>query len=173
MTAWPDPVERVASFLREAGAEARLEEFADGTPTAQAAADAVGCGLDQIVKSLVFVCGASPVVALVPGDRRGDGDKVARAAGASSARIARAREVEEATGFPPGGVAPFGLPSGIRVLVDQSLLTHPVVWAGGGSDRHMVRVSPRELTRLTRAETDDLVQDTYDDRDRPNADKEL
>ena len=54
---WPDPVERVAVFLRTAGAEARLEEFESATPSAQAAADAIGCALEQIVKSLVFVCG--------------------------------------------------------------------------------------------------------------------
>ena len=55
-TPWPDSVGRVSAFLRETGAEARIEEFAEGTPTAQAAADAVGCDLAQIVKSLVFLC---------------------------------------------------------------------------------------------------------------------
>ena len=172
MTAWPEPVERVAAYLRSTGAEARLEEFSGGTPTAEAAADAAGCGLDQIVKSLVFVCDGAPVVALVPGDRRADEAKIARVVGASSARIARAREVEAATGFPPGGVAPFPLPGGCRVLLEQSLLAHDVVWAGAGSDRHMVRLSPRELARLTRAEGADLVQDTYDSADQADADKE-
>jgi prolyl-tRNA editing enzyme YbaK/EbsC (Cys-tRNA(Pro) deacylase) len=171
-TGRPRSVDRVADYLRVAGAEARLEEFSVGTPTAQAAADAVGCGLDQIVKSLVFVCDGDVVLALVPGDRRADSDKVAGAAGAPAARIAKAREVEEATGFPPGGVAPFGLPRGIRVVLEQSLLSHPVVWAGGGSDRHMVRLSPRELARLTRAEGADLVQDAYDSPDHADADKE-
>jgi prolyl-tRNA editing enzyme YbaK/EbsC (Cys-tRNA(Pro) deacylase) len=170
VNAWPEPVERVAAYLRGAGAEARLEEFAVGTPTAEAAADAVGCGLDEIVKSLVFVCDDAPVVALVPGDRRADGGKVARAAGAATARIARAGEVQEATGFAPGGVAPFPLPAGCRVVLEQSLLTHTVVWAGAGSERHMVRLSPAELARLTRAQEADLVQDAYDSTD--DADKE-
>ena len=53
---WPEPVERVAVFLRAAGAESRLEELASDAATAQAAAEAIGCALDQIVKSLVFVC---------------------------------------------------------------------------------------------------------------------
>jgi Cys-tRNA(Pro) deacylase len=172
MTAWPEPVERVATYLRTTGAEARLEEFAVGTPTAEAAADAAGCGLDQIVKSLVFVCDEAPVVALVPGDRRGDAAKVARAVGARSARIARAREVEAATGFAPGGVAPFPLPAECRVVLEQSLLSHDVVWAGAGSERHMVRLSPRELARLTRAQASDLVQDAYDSPEDADADKE-
>jgi len=61
---WPDPVERVAAFLREVGAEARLEELPEDSPTAEAAADAIGCTLSQIVKSLVLVCDGAPVVAL-------------------------------------------------------------------------------------------------------------
>ena len=85
---WPEPVERVAAFLREAGVEARLEEFESGTATADDAARAAGCTLGQIVKSLVLLCDGRPVVALVPGDRRADPDKIARAAGAREARIA-------------------------------------------------------------------------------------
>ena len=167
---WPDPVQRVAEYLQRSGAEARLEEFASGTPTAEAAAEAAGCGLDQIVKSLVFMCDGTPVVALVPGDRRGDPVKIARAAEATTARIATAREVTEATGFPPGGVAPFPLPAACRVVIEQSLLAHSVVWAGAGSSRHMVRLAPAELARLTRARGGDLVQDAYDSTD--DADKE-
>ena len=108
--AWPEPVERVASYLRAAGAEVRVEEFANGTPTAQAAAKAVGCDLAQIVKSLVFDCDGRKVVVMVPGDRRADSEKIALAAGCSFARIAGAEEVSDATGFDPGAVAPFPLP---------------------------------------------------------------
>ena len=157
--AWPDPVERVAAFLREAGAEARLEEFKAGTPTAEAAAEAVGCGLDQIVKSLVLVCDGRAVVALVPGDRRGDPGKVAAAVGSTAARIARPAEVEESTGFAPGAVAPFPLPKVERVLVERTLLSHPVVWVGAGSPRHMAMLRPSELVRLSRAEAVDVVQE--------------
>ena len=59
---WPEPVERVAAFLRETGAEARIEELATPAATAQAAADAVGCTLGQVVTSVVLLCDASPVV---------------------------------------------------------------------------------------------------------------
>ena len=159
-TRWPPPVERVASFLRATGAEARIEEFATETPTAEAAADAVGCTLGQIVKSLVFVCDGTPVVALVPGDRRADSGKVARLAGARRAAIAKPAEVVEATGFEPGGVAPFPLEHVPVVLVERTLVRHPIVWAGAGSDRHMVALSPRELVRLTRGRLEDLVRDS-------------
>ena len=115
----------MSAFLKEAGAEARIQEFPDGTHTAQDAADAVGCELAQIVKSLVFVCGGRPVVALVPGDRRGDPEKVARAVDASEARVAKAREVEDATGFAPGAVPPFPLPDVEVVLMDLRVLPAP------------------------------------------------
>jgi prolyl-tRNA editing enzyme YbaK/EbsC (Cys-tRNA(Pro) deacylase) len=163
VSAWPEPVERVSSFLREAGAEARIEEFAEGTPTAADAAAAVGCSLEQIVKSLVLVCDGRPVVALVPGDRRGDPTKVARATGAVKARVASPGEVEGATGFPPGAVAPFPLPKVDTILLDRTLLRHPKVWVGAGSARHMVGLSPSELGRLARARPMDVVLDqTYD-----------
>ena len=156
---WPASVERVAAFLRDAGAEARLEEFGTGTPTAAEAARAAGCELAQIIKSLVLVCDGAPVVALVPGDRRGDVEKIRRAVGAATARVARPDEVETATGFAPGAVAPFPLPSAHRVLIERTLLAHPVVWAGAGSSKHLVRLGPAELVRLARAEPMDVVEE--------------
>ena len=165
--AWPEPVERVSSFLRRAGGEARIHEFRDGTPTAEAAAEAAGCELGQIVKSLVFMCDERAVVALVPGDRRGDAAKVARAAQAERARVASAEEVRAATGFPPGGVAPFPLARVERVLMDRSLLRQPVVWAGAGTSRHLIALAPGELRRLTRARPMDVCKDaTYDSAER-------
>jgi prolyl-tRNA editing enzyme YbaK/EbsC (Cys-tRNA(Pro) deacylase) len=155
----PEPVERVSAYLRECGAEARIQEFAEGTHTAQDAADAVGCELAQIVKSLVFVCDGSPALALVPGDRRGDPDKVAAAIEATSARVAKAQEVEDATGFAPGAVPPFPLPDGTIVLMDRALFRHPLVWAGAGSARHVVGMAPAELARVSRARPVDVSAD--------------
>jgi prolyl-tRNA editing enzyme YbaK/EbsC (Cys-tRNA(Pro) deacylase) len=154
---WPDAVERVTDYLRTAGAEVRVEEFADGTPTAQAAAKAVGCELSQIVKSLVFDCDGRPVVVMVPGDRRADSDKIAAAAGCRFARIAGAEEVQDVTGFEPGAVAPFPLPRVERVFIDRTLLSRRLVWIGAGSDRHMAALSPAELVRLSRARPMDVV----------------
>lgn len=156
---WPSSVERVAAFLRTAGAEARLEEFGTGAATARDAARAAGCELAQIVKSLVLVCDGVPVVALVPGDRRGDVEKIRRAVGAGIARVARPDEVEAATGFSPGAVAPFPLPPIDRVLIERTLLAHAVVWAGAGSASHLVRLGPTELVRLSRAEPMDVVEE--------------
>jgi Cys-tRNA(Pro) deacylase len=162
---WPEPVRRVADFLRDAQAQARLEEFSEPTPTAEAAAKAAGVDSAQIVKSLVFVCDGRPVVAMIPGDRRADREKIARAVGAGKARVAKPDEVVAATGFAPGGVAPFPLPEATAVLLDRSLLVHEAVWVGAGSENHMARLVPAELLRLTRARQMDAVEDRAYDSD--------
>jgi Cys-tRNA(Pro) deacylase len=156
---WPDAVERVASSLRAGGVEARIEEFDSGTPTAEDAARAVGCKLEQIVKSLVFDCDGRAFVVLVPGDRRADARKVARAVGARRAKVASPDEVRSATGFAPGAVAPFPLPNVERVLVDHQVLVHDHVWIGAGSPRHMARVAPADVVKLAKAEPMDAVAD--------------
>lgn len=154
---WPDAVERVAVFLREGGVEAKIEEFQAGTPTAEAAAHAVGSKLDQIVKSLVFDCDGSAVVVLVPGNRRADARKVARSTGARRAKIVGPDEVRRVTGFAAGAVAPFPLPNVDRVLVDRQILVHDRVWIGAGSPRHMATLAPADLVRLAKAEPMDAV----------------
>jgi Cys-tRNA(Pro)/Cys-tRNA(Cys) deacylase len=153
---WPEPVARVAEVLRRAGIDARVEEFPEGTPTAGAAARAVGASRAQIVKSLVFVGDGRPLLALVPGDRRADETKVAAAAGTRYARVARPEEVLAATGFEPGGVAPFPAPGISQVLMASELLVHDQVWIGAGSERHMAALAPQDLLRLTKARTADL-----------------
>jgi prolyl-tRNA editing enzyme YbaK/EbsC (Cys-tRNA(Pro) deacylase) len=155
---WPEEVEHVAAFLRESGAESRIEEFSAGTPTAEDAAKAVGCELGQIVKSLVFDCDGRSIVVMVPGDRRADRGKVAEAARSSKARVAGPERVREATGYEPGAVAPFPLKAVEAVFLDRSLLRHPLVWIGAGSTRHMAALTPTELMRLSRASPIDAVE---------------
>jgi prolyl-tRNA editing enzyme YbaK/EbsC (Cys-tRNA(Pro) deacylase) len=156
MTDWPEPVERVSAFLRQAAVDARIEEFAEGTPTAREAALAVGCELGQIVKSLVLVCDGAYVLALVPGDRRADEDVVRAAVGAVEVRVAKAAEVVHATGFEPGGVAPFPQRAVTQTLMDTSLFAHEEVWVGAGSSSHMASLRPAELQKLSRAKSVDL-----------------
>jgi prolyl-tRNA editing enzyme YbaK/EbsC (Cys-tRNA(Pro) deacylase) len=156
MERWPEPVARVAEVLKRSGVDARVEEFPTGTPTAGAAAKAVGSSQAQIVKSLVFICDGRPTLALVPGNRRADEIKVAAAAGAKYARVARPDEVLAATGFEPGGVAPFPAPGIAQVLMAQELFVHDRVWIGAGSERHMAGLSPHDLSRLANARAADL-----------------
>ncbi|MBM3677669.1 MAG: YbaK/EbsC family protein [Actinobacteria bacterium] len=148
----PAAVARVAAHLVAAGAEARIEQLSSSCATAQEAAEAIGCTISQIVKSMVVVCDERAAVALVPGHLRVDPGRVARSVGASKGRVARAEEVLRLTGFAPGTVAPFAHGVG-HVLIDQRLLAQPIVWAGAGSDVHMIALAPRELVRLTNGMT--------------------
>jgi prolyl-tRNA editing enzyme YbaK/EbsC (Cys-tRNA(Pro) deacylase) len=160
---WPDEVEQVSRTLREASVEARIEEFSEGTPTAEDAAKAVGCDLAEIVKSLLFACDGRWVLAMVPGDRRADRAKVAVAAGgAGRAATASKEEVERVTGFEAGGVAPFPLPGVQTVLIEQTLLARPVLWIGAGSPRHMAALAPGDLVKVSRARSADLVSENVD-----------
>ena len=140
-----------------------MQEFAEVTPTAADAAEQVGCSLDQIVKSLVFVCDGRPVLAMIPGDRRGDPAKIAHAAEADEIRVASATEVRDATGFAPGAVAPFPLPKVDLVLLERDLLRHPLVWTGAGSEHHLLGIAPAELVRVARARPMDVAKErAYD-----------
>jgi len=153
---WPEPVERVAAVLRAAAVDARIEQFDEGAATARDAARAVGCELSQIVKTIVLVCDDAFVLALVPGDRRADERAVAAAAGVREVRPATADEVRHATGFEPGGVAPFPQRNVALTLIDRSFLGHGVVWIGAGTPTHMASLPPAELARIAGAQAVDL-----------------
>jgi prolyl-tRNA editing enzyme YbaK/EbsC (Cys-tRNA(Pro) deacylase) len=154
---WPEPVERVARELRAAAVDATIQEFPDGTPTAEAAARAIGVRLEQIVKSVVFVSDGAFVLVLVPGNRRADEESVAAALEAAEIRVANASEVLAATGFEPGAVAPFPLIDVETVLIERMILQHTRVWIGAGTPTHMAGLSPAELQRLSGARTADVV----------------
>jgi prolyl-tRNA editing enzyme YbaK/EbsC (Cys-tRNA(Pro) deacylase) len=155
-------VHRNAAAVLEAacrlGLDVEVQEFPAGTRTADDAARAVGTNVDQIVKSLVFVADGDPVLALVSGGNRLDPAKLARAIGADQVERADPDTVREATGFPIGGVPPFGHPSLLRCLLDRDLLAHDVVWAAAGTPTHVFAMAPRTLVEVTAAEPADLAQ---------------
>ncbi|NIA25732.1 MAG: YbaK/EbsC family protein [Gammaproteobacteria bacterium] len=126
-----------------------VREFPKGTKTAADAANAVGCDVAAIVKSLVFVVDNEPVVALVPGDRRLDPEKLAEAAGGSGSRRASLDEVRAATGYAAGGTPPFG--HGCRVFADPELTRHDPVWAAAGTPTTVFAISIAELIRAADA----------------------
>jgi Cys-tRNA(Pro) deacylase len=157
VSVWPDPVERVAQVLRAGAVDGCVEEFESAAATAEAAAAAVGCQLAQIVKSIVLVCDGAAVLALVPGTERADLDAVAAAAPAREVRVAKPAEVIAATGFEPGGVAPFPHRSVSQVLMEQSLLALPRVWVGAGTEFHMAALAPHDLQRLSGARLVEII----------------
>ena len=143
--------ERVRAYLADNGLLDGLVEFEQSTKTAQMAADAMGCELGQIVKSLVFVVGDRPVLALVAGDRRGDTEAISALLGGGDVHFADAETVRNATGYAIGGVSPFDLPEELPVYFDDSLERFEVVFPAGGTPSTMVRMSRQRLLDLTRA----------------------
>jgi prolyl-tRNA editing enzyme YbaK/EbsC (Cys-tRNA(Pro) deacylase) len=100
------------------------------------------------------------VLVMVPGDRRADSEKIARAASCGDVKVASPAEVAEATGFSAGGVAPFPLTNVSLVLLERTLLAHEIVWIGAGTSRHMAALAPTDLVRLARARPVDAVAES-------------
>jgi len=147
--------ERVQQALTAANVDARIVEFASSTRTAQEAADTVGTSVGQIVKSLVFLAGDAPVVALVSGVNRLDTQRLAAVSGATIGK-ADADAVRRATGYSIGGVPPIGFPATIPTFIDRDLLQYDVVWAAAGTPRHVFPIAPGELVRVTGGRVSDL-----------------
>jgi prolyl-tRNA editing enzyme YbaK/EbsC (Cys-tRNA(Pro) deacylase) len=126
----------------------QVHMFPEGTKTAEDAANAIGCHVSAIVKSLVFVVGDEPVVALVPGDLRLDTARLSEAAGGGEVRRASLDEVREATGFAAGGTPPFGHTSSLRVFADPALKRNDPVWAAAGTPTTVFPISISDLDRL-------------------------
>ena len=132
-----------------------VRKFPDGTRTAIDAARAVGCELGQIVKSLVFVAGGRPVVALVSGSNRLDEGRLAAVAGPPVAK-ADAETARAATGYSIGGVPPFGHATQVPVFMDRDLLGYGVVWAAAGRPDSVFEIEPERLRELSNAVVADL-----------------
>jgi len=151
-------IERFTESARRLGIEPRVRRFPEGTKTASAAAEAIGCDVAQIVKSLVFMADDRPVIALTSGANRVDPSKLAVVAGASEARRASPEEARAATGFAVGGTPPFGHPDPLPAYVDPALLAFQEIWAAAGTPDSVFPLSPSELQRAAGAQPADFTE---------------
>ena len=154
----PSASERVIAAGRDLGVEVAVREFPEGTKTAVDAAAAVGCAVQAIVKSLVFMVDDEPVIALVPGDRRLDAVKLAEVAGGSNSRRAGLEEVRSATGYAAGGTPPFGYPSPLRVWADVGLRRDRELWAAAGTPTTVFPIEREDLIRASGATWADVSE---------------
>lgn len=150
-------IERVRAVLQDKGVETEIVEFAQSTRTAQEAADAIGTSVAQIVKSLVFVAGDKPVLALVSGANLADTEKLAALLGVPVQR-ANARTVRDATGFAIGGVPPVGHATSMVTFIDEDLLKYDELYAAAGTPHSVFRITPAELVRITGGQVVQLAQ---------------
>ena len=142
---------RIAEVKAYLGAhDLEFWHYSQPTPTCPLAAVAVGCTVAEIAKTLLFLVGGRPVAVVTCGDRKVNSSRLKQASGLSGkVKLPSAEEVLTHTGYRPGGVCPFLLPSRLPVLLDFSLRRFPRVYAAGGDDHSAVPVTWSQLLQLT------------------------
>jgi prolyl-tRNA editing enzyme YbaK/EbsC (Cys-tRNA(Pro) deacylase) len=146
-----ESVERVRAALLAAGHEDSIVTLSMSGRTAVDAARALGCSVEQIVKSLIFRCQGKPLLALTAGANRVDLSKLAALLG-TKPEFPDGAWVREMTGFAIGGVAPIGHRTKPRAFLDADLLSLDHLWAAAGSPVHVFRTSAEALCAMTGAQ---------------------
>ena len=144
-------LKRVTRALAEAGCQTEPQEIGQAT-TAQMAADLVGCGIDQIAKSIIFrgEMSGEAVLFVTAGGNQVDADRAATLAGEPLGK-ADAGLIRAQTGFAIGGVSPVGHLTPPRAFFDPRLLDFDTVWAAAGTPRHVFGIAPDLLLKLSGA----------------------
>ena len=136
---------RVIAALRDAGLDSTPVEMPAETRTAQQAADAAGCALDQIVKSILFQGESGRLyLFLTAGGNQVDVAKASQLAGEPLGR-AEIDRVRAVTGFAIGGVAPIGHLTPCPTWMDPTLMGFAQIWAAAGTPRHIFPAEPQSL----------------------------
>jgi prolyl-tRNA editing enzyme YbaK/EbsC (Cys-tRNA(Pro) deacylase) len=144
---------RVQQALQAQGFDLQVLELPDSTRTAMDAAQAVGCQVGQIVKSLIFKAKRSgrPVLVVASGANRVN-ERIIEGLIAEPLGKADADFVRQHTGFAIGGVPPVGHLETLLTFIDQDLLQYSEIWAAAGTPNAVFRLSPADLARMTGGE---------------------
>ena len=134
-------------YLQEKGIQFREIHLSEVPKTAQDVERIFGCPLRQVLKSLLFI-GRAPVLAVLSGDRKVNKEKLAASVGEATLRMASPEEVLRHTGYPIGGVSPFGLPEGLRAVLDAVTLEQEKVNTGSGIAEIGIEISKEELKKV-------------------------
>ncbi|MFZ5942811.1 MAG: YbaK/EbsC family protein [Bacillota bacterium] len=146
------PIERVKEYLKKQKTKLEVIEFPEGaTQTCELAAQALGVEPAQIAKTLLFVGKRINVLVVTCGDEKVDTKKL-KEYFSDKFRFAKADEVEEVTGFPPGGVCPFALKNEIPIVIDKSISRFSVVYAAAGNAGSAVPVTAEQLLEITQGQ---------------------
>jgi len=150
-------LKRVKAALEAFGVETDILNCPN-TKTAQEAADAVGCALDQIAKSIIFQREDTdlPVLFITAGGNRVDTGKASEVVGAPLKR-ADAAAIRSYTGFAIGGVSPVGHLNPIDAYFDPRLADFDVIYAAAGTPNHLFPINPADLIRTSHAQTADFT----------------
>ena len=152
-------LKRVRAALEAAGIEPEIRET-ELARTAEDAARAIGCEVDQIAKSIVFrgLESGEAVLFLTAGSNQVDPEKAAACAGETLGK-ADAALIRAQTGFAIGGVAPVGHLNPIRAFIDPRLSEFDVIWAAAGTPHHVFPSTAATLIRLTGAKEAQFTTD--------------
>ncbi|MEM3832143.1 MAG: YbaK/EbsC family protein [Thermoprotei archaeon] len=140
-------VEKLKKFINDHNISAELIVLKESTKTSHMAANALGCSVAEIAKSIVILCN-EPMVIVISGDKRVDLNKVSKLF-SCQAKMADPDTAREVTGFPVGGVPPFGHDKPIKVLIDRSVERFKVVYAAGGSLNSIIKIPVDVLKQVT------------------------
>ncbi len=149
---------KVQAALLALGLQLEVVELPDSTRTAAEAAQAIGCQVGQIVKSLIFKTKRTgrPVLVVASGANRVNEKKIEALVGEPLGK-ADADFVRQHTGFVIGGVPPVGLAEPVVTFLDQDLLQYPEIWAAAGTPHAVFRLTPADLLKMTGGNSIDLV----------------
>ena len=141
---------KVQQALDERGLKLQVVELPASTRTASEAAQAIGCQVGQIVKSLVFKAKRSgrPILVIASGANRVDERRIEGLIDEPLGK-ADADFVREQTGFVIGGVPPLGHAGPIQTFIDQDLLNYEELWAAAGTPHAVFRLTPDELLKIS------------------------
>ncbi len=148
-------VDRVREALLAAGHPDTIAAFPATTRTAAEAAQAIGCTIAQIAKSVVFRAGERAALVIASGVNRVDARKVEAVLGVALRR-ADGEWVRAQTGFAIGGVSPLGHLAPPLLVFDRDLLALHPIWAAAGTPHHVFRTEAETLARITGAVLADI-----------------
>lgn len=142
--------QRVQQALQELGLTSQILELEASTRTSQQAAEAIGCSVSQIAKSLVFRGAQSDkaILVIASGSNRVNEARLAELVGEPIGK-ADAQFVRRVTGYVIGGVAPVGHLEKLETYIDSDLLQYEEIWAAGGTPHSVFPLTPKDLERIT------------------------
>jgi Cys-tRNA(Pro) deacylase len=151
----------LAAHIAQHAIQAELIPMVVDTPTVVVAAQALGVAPEQIVKSIVFLVDEQPYLVIACGLARIDQRRLADilAVGRKRVRLAPPDAVLALTGYPVGTMPPFGHARALPTFMDRGVLAQQEVFAGGGAIDYLLRTTPEELVRVTRAQVADVTED--------------
>lgn len=141
---------KVQQAMQSLGFDFSVVELPASTRTSIEAAQAIGCQVGQIAKSLVFKGQRTgqPILIVASGANRVDEQMMAAQAGEPLEK-ATAEFVRQRTGFGIGGVPPVGHTEPLQTFIDEDLLQYPEIWAAAGTPHAVFRLTPADLVKMS------------------------